>query len=316
MDKPSTIYTYITQEEVNYKRPIDLMGWHWNMHDHIKLAFFYKHGRLLTGNAKTKPVKNIVRPILNLQYWTEDIDVKDIVFFVDDQDKKHLSYLIKKYHDEVFVRENDLDTLLDEINESRVDYGGGLLKDVGDKVPERVPLSKIAFCDQTDMLSGPICIKHFFSPDQLLEMGKQGWGDSKNGANVTIEELIILATSEKDSYEDTEKNTTPGKYIEVYEVHGNMPTSFLKDNPDFEDEEYSTQMQIVAYYTKEGAMQEGVTLFRGKEDESPFKLILRDPVDGRALGFGGVEELEEPQVWVNYNQIRFKEMLDSASKTC
>ena len=315
MDRPTTIYDYIEQEEANYKLPIDLMGWSWNMHAHIKLAFFYKHGRLTTGNSVDKPVKNIVRPILNLQYWTEDIDVKDIFLYVDDPEKEHLSFLIKKYHDEVFVRENDLDTLFDREKESTIDYGGGLLKDVGAAVPDLVPLSSIAFCDQTDMLSGPIGIKWFYSPDQLMEMESKGWGNHSNGANITLEELIVLAESEKDNFEDTDKNVTPGKYIEIYEVHGNMPATYLKDDPQDGDKKYISQMQIVAFYTKEGGETQGVTLFRGEEKKSPFKLMLRDPVDGRALGFGGVEELEEPQVWVNYNQIRFKEMLDSASKT-
>jgi len=312
--EPQDIYAYIVSEEENYKLPIDLMGWDWSMFEHVKTAFYYKHGRLKTGNEDDKPVKNIVRPILNLQYRTEDIDVKDIFLYVDNPEKYHLSFLIKKYHDEVFVREHDLDTLWDDLNESRIDYGGGLLKNVKAPVPELVPLSRVVFCDQTDMLSGPIGIKHFFSPDQLLEMKKAGWGDEKNGATISLEELILLANNQKDTYDNAEQNKTPGKYVEIYEVHGTMPASFLKDEPD-DDEKYISQMQIVAFYTKEGGLKQGVTLFKGKETENPFRLAIRDKVDGRALGFGGVEELEESQVWTNYNQIRFKQLLDSAAKT-
>jgi len=314
MNQPNTIYQFITQEENNFKLPIDLMGWSWSMFEHIKTAFYYKHGRLKTGNQDDKPVKNIVKPILNLQYRTEDIDVKDIFLYVDDPDKYHLSFLVKKYHDEVFVREHNLDELWDDTNQSRIDYGGGLLKKIKSPVPELIPMSQIAFCDQTDMLSGPIGIKHFYSPDQLLEMKKAGWGKESNGATISIEDLIVLSTTEKDSMDDNKKNITPGKYIEIYEVHGTLPANFLKDEPD-DDEKYISQMQIVAFYTKEGGMQEGVTLFRGEENESVFKLIIRDKVEGRALGFGGIEELEESQVWVNYNQIRFKQLLDSAAKT-
>ena len=313
IDKPQDIYAYITQEETNYKLPIDLMGWDWSMYKHIQTAFYYKHGKFTqnTNAADDRPYKNIVRPILNLQYRTEDIDVKDIFLYIDDPDKYHLSFLIKKYHDDVFVKEYNLDELWDDLNESRIDYGGGILRKV-DPVPELVPLSQIAFCDQTDMLSGPIGIKHYYSPDQLLEMSKVGWGDEKNGATISLEDLIILADSNKDNRDDTRKNKTPGKYIEIYEVHGNLPASFLNDN---ESGKYVSQMQIVAFYTKEGGESEGVTLFKGKEKELPFKLALRDKVDGRALGFGGVEELEESQVWTNYNQIRFKQLLDSAAKT-
>lgn len=313
LNQASTIYEYITSEIANFKLPIDLMGWQWSMADHIKQAFYYKHSRLLTGNADDKPVKNIIRPILNLQYRTEDLDVKDIILYVDDPEKYHLSFLVKKYHDDVFLRNNNLDSFLDEANESRIDYGGSLIKDVSKPRPEVVTLDSIAFCDQTDILSGPICIKHYFSPDQLKEMEKSHWGDAKFGATISIDDLIILAQDEKKDDKQGTQNKTPGKYIEIYELHGNLPERFLKDN---DSNKFITQTQIIAYYKQRGVNgKQGVTLFRGKRADNPFKLILRDPIHGRALGFGGVEELVESQVWTNYNQIRFREMLDAAAKT-
>ena len=68
--------------------------------------------KLKTGKNDYKPVKNITRPILNLQHRTEDIELKDVQIYVNDADKYHLSFLVKKYHDDVFVQENDLDTFL------------------------------------------------------------------------------------------------------------------------------------------------------------------------------------------------------------
>lgn len=311
--KPQDIYAYITMEEENFKLPIDIMGWQWNMPEHIKTSFYYKHGRLLSGNDPNKPVKNITRPILNLQYRTEDLEVKDIILYVDDESKYHLSFLVKKYHDEVFVKEHDLDTFLDEVNESRIDYGGGLIKNINQARPEAIPLESLAFCDQTDILSGPICIKHYYSPDQLKDMEKYHWGDNGYGATISVDDLIILSRSEKKDDKTGQTNTTPGKYIEIYELHGNMPEKYLTD--DLESEKYSNQMHIVAFYQSEEGDKRGVTLYRGKEEKSPFKLILRDKIHGRALGFGGAEELSENQVWVNYDVIRMKEMLDAAAKT-
>jgi hypothetical protein len=124
----------------------------------------------------------------------------------------------------------------------------------------------------------------------------------------------MLGESHKESRDKTQMNKTPGKFIEVYEVHGNLPERYLEDT---DSGKYVNQMQIVAFYATEGGMQAGVTLFKGKSEplSENFRLITRDEVDGRALGFGGVEELEESQVWTNYNQIRFKELLDAAAKT-
>lgn len=308
------IFGFIKEQETNYKRPIPINDvWKWNMPEHIKTTELYTNSQLLTGKDEFKPVKNITRPILNLQHRTEDIELKDVQLYVDDPDKYHLSFLVKKYHDDVFVRENDLDTFFDELNVSRIDFGAGLSKTTS-KGREVVPLQSIAFCDQTDMLSGPIGIKHFYSPDQLLDMASVGWGSTANGATISLGELITLSREEKHEDNTAQTAQTPGRYIEVYEVHGNLPKRFF--NPDDQSGKYETRLVICAFYQKKGSTEKnGVILYTAPETKSPFKLIKRDPVYGRALGFGGAEELFEPQVWVNYDKKRQLDMLDAASKT-
>ena len=69
------------------------------------------------------------------------------------------------------------------------------------------------------------------------------------------------------------------------------------------------------YQKKNSDEKQGVILYVAPEKKSPFKLIKRDPVYGGALGFGGAEELFEPQVWVNYDMIRMQNMLDAAAIT-
>lgn len=316
-----TIFEYIKQQEIAYDLEIPINdAWNWNMHEQIKLATLYKNSQFRTGNTQVerdmKPFRNIVRPMLNLRYRAEDIDVKDIILYVDDPDSYHLSFLIKKYHDDVFVLENDIDSYIDELKESKIDFGGALTKKTRDIKPEVVPLESIAFCDQTDILSGPIGIKHFFSPDQLKEMGKVGWGDKVNGATASIDDLIILARKEKTQEKQSNQIApTPGKYIEIYEIHGNLPQNYLEDDVDPYEEKYVSQIQIVGFYRNDKDIKEGVVLFRKEEKENPFKFVQSDKVYGRALGFGGVEELLDPQVWTNYSEMVKKDMLDSASKT-
>ena len=313
MNKINDIHAYITLEENAYSIPITLVdGYEWGMKEHIMLSTLYKNSKYSTGNSDDKPYKNIIRPILNLQYRAEGFDVKDIDLYVDSPKDYYKSFLVKKYHDR-WARDNGIDTFIDDMVESYVDYGGALVKNINDVKPEVIPLRSIVFCDQTDILSSPIGIKHFFSPDQLKEMAKFGWGDEDNGADTTIDELILLAQDTKNFDKLKGKTiTTPGKYIEVYEIHGTLPKKFL--DPEANDEDYETQLQITTFYTNESGIKTGLTLFKGVEKKSPFKLILRDKIYGRALGFGGAEELFESQVWTNYDQIRMKAMLDSASK--
>ena len=315
-DTPKDIYDYIVQEEIEFSKGIDILGWEWSMADHIKTSFFYKHGRLLNGNDDETPVKNITKPILNMQYWAEDIDVKDLVLYIENEDKHHLSFLVKKYHDEVFLKENNLDSLFDEINQSRIDYGGGLVMDVGKARPQRMDLETICFCNQSNMLSSPIGFKLYLSPNDLQDMEDRGWGDKENGATHTIDEAIILSRSQVGSEGGNHVRTPSektGKYIQAYLVVGSMPKAYLEG----ESVKYVYQMQVVCFYKGEGEdgkdEKKGITLF-AKQCKNPFKLIKRDEVFGRALGYGGAEELFEPQAWTTYSEIQKKEMMAAAGK--
>ncbi len=304
------IYSYVLAQEASMDNDIDLNGWQWNFKKHVQTTFKYKHGRLINGNDDYTPVMNVIRRMLFLQYTAEDIDVKDVMIYVDNPDDYHLSFLVKKYHDDVFIPENDLDTFFDEIKESKVDYGGGLAKKIDKARPDVVPLESIAFCDQTDMLAGPIGFKLFFSPDQLKDTAEMGWGEESNGATITLDELIELSTSDKQINKDSLKNQTSGRNIEVYEIHGALPESYLFEGGD--PDKFVYQFQIIAYYkTKEGK-KIGVTLFRKKQKRGNLKLLLRDKIYSRCLGFGGAEELFESQVWTNYGLIKKKEMFDAA----
>jgi len=314
---PQNVYDFITSEKTNYETlGVQIAdNYEWQMKKHIDTSVLYKHSQY-AEHIKTadEPFRNIVLPMVRLQYRSEGFDVKDIELFVDEAKNYYKSFLIKKWH-ERWARENGIDTFIDEMVESYVDFGGALVKDVNDVRPEVVPLQRIAFCDQTDILAGPICEKHFYSADQLKEMEAKGWGDESNGASGTIDEVITLAKTAK--REKSKDNKTPAKYIEVYELHGTFPVEWLEDGYDGEipdDTEYVRQIHIVTFYKDANDNQKGICLFKKKERKSPYKLVVRDPVYGRALGIGGVEELFEPQVWVNYDTIRVKGMLDQASK--
>ena len=313
-NKTDDIFGFIRSQESNYKRPIPVGNKEWSMKDHVERSTLYRDSDIVGTKTKFTFIKNITRPILNLSYRTEDIDVKDVQIYVDDKDKYHLSFLVKKYHDDIFVQENDLDTFFDRLNQSRVDYGGGLSKKLK-KGREVVPLQSIVFCDQTDILSGPIGIKHYFSPDQLMDMGERGWGKTENGATITLKELVKLSREEKKNDNTTGIATPPGRYIEIHEVHGNLPKRYADKTDD--SEEYETRLYIVAFYSKENNNgQTGVILYTAPETSSPFKLALRGVgTHGRGLDFGGAEELFDDQLGTNYAEIRKLQMIDSASMT-
>lgn len=309
------IFAYVTAQETAYELPVTVMdGYEWSMREHIRDTVMMRDSQLSDkrkGKADERPVKNIIRPILNLEHRTEGFDVKDIELYVDDPKEYYKSFFVRKYHGKWAV-ENGIDTFIDRLVESYVDFGGILAKKLeGQAAPEVVRLETIAFCDQTDILGGPIGIRHEFSPDRLKEMAEYGWGDEANGATITIDELLELSDFSKKNDKNNITAKTPGAYVEVYEVHGMLPEKYLIEDGD--QYKFIRQMQIVAYFQDEKGDKQGVCLYRGKETESPFKFLARDEIYGRALGFGGAEELFEAQVWTNYGQIRKKELLDQAA---
>ena len=315
---PETIHKYIQQEETSYQSRAIQLGdnWEWNMRDHITLSFHFKHGKYLniSNDLKTKPpFNNIILPILEFRYAAEDRDVKDIIFETEDPEKQHLSFLIKKYWDDVFTIENNLDEFLDDCVEEKVDMGGVLVQKGTGAVPEWLPLQTIAFCDQTDILGGPIGFKFNFSPEALKRKAKLGWGDENNGADITIKDLIFLATKEKDSdsvNDVGQKNQTTGKNIEVYVVRGSLPEMYLKGG----SEDLIEQVQVVGFYQDEKNVRQGITLYKSKEKESVLKFHTPKKLFGRALGWGGVEALLDPQIWANFAEIHKNNLLKSASK--
>lgn len=313
------IYEYVVSERTAYEtRGVSIVdGWEWHMPNHIKLTTLYKNSQFQEGTFGDKPFKNIIRPILNVAYRSEGFDVKDIEPFVNDSQDYYKSFLIRKFHGK-WARKNDLDTAIDESVETYIDYGGVLVKRIKGTRPEIISWQSIAFCDQTDILSGTIAIRHAYSIDQLKDMENQGWYSN------IINQAIAVSRTEKVNPQayNGEKNKTPDKHIEVFEVHGTFPQTWLsKDgeeysryNENLDRDKYSKQLHIITYITDDKGVKNGVCLFKGPEKESIFKFVARDKVFGRALGFGGVEELFEAQLWTNFNMIHMTNMLKQASK--
>lgn len=304
------IFEYIATEENNYQtRGVPIAdGLEWSMYDHIKKTVYAKDSKYTKGvnGDGSRPYHNIIVPIGKLAYRSEGFDVKDIEMYVDNADKYYLSFLTKKYHNN-WALEEHMDEFIDTVVIQSWDFGGCLTKKGKDEV-EVVPMQSIAFCDQTDIKSGPICIKHAYSIEDLEE--KRGiWSDE------AIDEAITMSEDEKDNDSSAQKAKTPGKYVMVYELHGMFPESLYDETID--SGKYTRQTHIVSYFTKSDNTKDGVTFFKKNNAKDIFKMYRRGgksmAIHGRALNKGGIEELFEPQMWINYSMIQLKDMLDVAS---
>ena len=316
-EKIPEIYSYILQEESNYRTervPLATNWRDWNMREHIDRSFTLLNSRFYQGTQDyRRPFNNIILPIRNVNLRSEGFDVKDASIYVDNPDHYYKSAIARKFHN-WWAKDNKIDTAIDESVESYFDYGLTLLKNVNEARPEVIQLQQIAFCDQTDVLSGPICIKHNYSVSELMEM-KGKWKSSE------VDRAIMAAKFSKNiDPADDDTLTTPGKFVAVYELEGMFPESWLgaeKLGEEWVDTgKYSLQTHIVTYYLspQDNTTKVGITLFKGKRTKTIFKALKRDAIHGRACGRGGIEELFHPQIWTNYSELQVSQMLEAVSK--
>jgi hypothetical protein len=304
------VFSYVTTQETNWKtaRVPLTSSKDWSMFEHIERCTNVSNGWFHTGkNDGLRPYDDLVTPIINVAFRSEGFDAKDIVPFVDQHSQSHLSFIIKKYHPQ-WARKVELDTIIDDIVETSVIYDLALVKNLKGKLPEVIDLKTIAFCDQVDVLSAPLCLRHEYSVSELLDF-KGKWDDEQ------IDFAISQAVAErKVAIAGGQTVKTPSKNIVVYELRGKLPEKWLKDTGD--SKKYSDQMWAICFYTATDGTKNGIVLYKGKDKPltANFKALKIDRVrsKGRACGRSIVESLFEEQVWNNYSAIKIKGLLDSA----
>lgn len=310
MEDALTPFTYITQQETNWKTarvPITSSK-DWSMFEHIERCTAVSNGWFYSGkNDGLRPYDDLVTPIINVAFRSEGFDAKDIVPFVNKSSKDHLSFIIKKYAPQ-WNRKVELDTIIDDVVETSVIYDLVLVKNLKGQLPEVIDLKTIAFCDQVDVLSAPICLRHEMNIADMLEM-KGKWIDG------AIDNAILQSKAERTvAIAGGQTVKTPSKNIVVYELRGMLPESWVKEGGD--NNKYVNQMHMVCFYKASNGDSEGITLYKGKDKplRSNFKTLKIDRVrsKGRACGKSIVESLFEEQVWNNYSAIKIKALLDSA----
>lgn len=315
--KFTDVYEYILQKENQFRTervPLSSNWVDWNFYEHVDRSFTLKNSRFYQGTQDyRRPFNNIILPIANVNYRTEGFDVKNVQIYVDNRENYHKSFFVRKFHNWWAV-ENKINTAIDQTVESYFDYGLALVKNVDEVRPEVIQLQEIAFCDQTDILSGPICIKHNYDIAELLDF-KGKWYPEE------VDKAILMAKFSKTIASSNDANiNTPGKYLEVYELHGMFPEKWLgkeKLGEKWEDTgKYSRQVHIITYYTspEDGKTKNGICLFKGKVKDPIFKALKRDPIHGRACGRGGIEELFHAQIWANFSDLHVSQMLETVSK--
>lgn len=280
----------------------------WSLHENIEKIDAYSNSKHISGDTdslgRDKPFFNITTAAVNIWYKATDIDRKDIKLKPEKAGDTLAVFLLNVHLQEYMKREN-VGMFLNQWGRALAKYGSAVVKFVekgGRLHMNVVPFNRLII-DSVDFYSNPVIEKLYYTPAQLR--------GNKLFDQEAVENLIKTLTTRKTA--DRQMQDVLSDYIELYEVHGELPLSYLTGN-EKDENEYVQQMHMISFVGDGKGNYDDFTLFKGREKKNPYMITHLIEEDGRVMGIGAVEHLFEAQWMVNHNIKAIKDQLDLASK--
>ena len=269
----------------------------------------YLNSKFISGdkddNGNDKPFFNIVTAAANIWMRATDIDRKNIKIKATKSTDTFADFLATIHLQDWMKREN-FGEFLNEWGRVLSRYGSALTKFVesdGKLHSIVVPWSRV-IVDSIDIDNDVIIEVIELTPAQLLR--RKGYDKEKVKA-------LIETNATRKTIGGQVINNKEG-FIRLYEVHGEMPLSYLTGN-DEDDDEYVQQMHVISFVEgSEVGSFDDFTLIKGREEKNPYMLTHLIKEDGRVLSIGAVENLFMAQWMMNHTAKQIKDQLDLASK--
>ena len=297
--------------EDNYITGITTIGKYvqFSQHENIEKIDAYLNSKHISGEedsqGRDKPFFNIVTAAVNIWYRATDIDRKNIR--IKATKKSHgIAAFVATIHLQEWMRRHNFGRFLNDWGRSLARYGSTIVKFVekgGELIPSVVPWNRI-ISDTVDAEKNPKIEILWMTPAQLLQHPSYD------------QEIVkqLLETLESRKTVDGQNKDNQSEYIKLYEVHGELPLSYLTGN-DNDDDNFTQQMHVVTYVAKkEQGKFDDFCLYSGKEAKDPYKLTHLIAEDGRSQSIGAVEHLFQAQWMTNHSLKAIKDQLDLASK--
>jgi len=312
----TSITEIVREVEDNFINGVVHMGEYveWDMHDTIERIDAYLNSKHTSGATdslrREKPFFNIVTAAVNIWYRATDLDRKNIRILPSGHDDTLLAFIATVMLQN-WMKEARFGVFLNDWGRALARYGSSVVKFVerdGKLIASVVPWNRIV-CDPVDFDGAPRIEKLYKTPAQLR---------ANPLYDQTVVESLISSKSTRKNLDGHQKDQN-SNFIELYEVHGELPSALLATDPDKATEEqwktYRQQMHVVSYSrSSERGKYDDFTLFRGKEAKDPYMLTHLIKEDGRTLSIGAVEYLFDAQWMKNHTMKNMKDTLDLASK--
>lgn len=288
----------------------------WSMHDTIETIYAYLNSKHTSGSAdsmgREKPFFNIVTAAVNIWYRATDLDRKDVVVVPDKSSNVAVAFVATVLLQD-WMKRAKFGVFLNKWGRTLAQYGSAVVKFVekqGELVATVVPWSRM-IVDPVDFIALPRIEKFYKTPAQLQNMATGGHPDYSGYDLEKVKELFENVKARRTL--DDQQTDNQSHFIEIYEVHGELPLSLLTGD-DKDDETYRQQMHVVSWYKGKDGKNVDITLYSGKENKDPYILTHLMEEEGRTLSIGAVEYLFNPQWMINHTMKQWKDQMDLSSK--
>lgn len=304
------VFELIRKQENDYNSGTTKISEHvdFSLKDNVNRIDAYLNSKHISGDkdslGREKPFFNIVIAAVNVWYRATDIDRANIRIKAT-KSSDHVAALLADIKSKQWMRDSNFGVFLNEWGRTLSRYGSAVTKWVtvdGKLEASVVPWNRLII-DSIDFENNPVIEKHYYTPAQLRK--------NKVYDQEQVELLISQAKTSRETM-GGEKVDTKANYIEVYEVHGELPLSLITDD-EKDNDKYVQQVHICSFYQKEDGDYVDFSLYSGRE-KNPYLLTHLIKEDDRVMAIGAVEHLFEAQWMVNHNEKAIKDQLELASK--
>jgi len=294
-----------TTGETNLSKYVSL-----SMFETISRVEAYANSKHITpprdSQGRPKPFFNIVTAAENVWFRATDIDRSNIKIKPTKVRDVVASYLATvKVQD--WMRRAKFAKFLNKWGRGLARYGSYVVKFVredGMIKPITVPWGRL-IVDDVDFESNPVIEVLELTPAQLRKKEKY---------DPEMVEALIAAQEVRETL-DGQQRDTKAEFIKVYEVHGELPMSWLTGQA-YDEDRYRQQMQVISFVAdkeREGEFKDFV-LYAGRERKDPYMLTHLLEEEDRTLSIGSVQNLFDSQWMVNHSEKTSKDFIDLASK--
>lgn len=302
----------VTKAKQNYLYGTTKLGDYVNfsMHDTVEKITAYINSKHTTGDkdslGREKPYFNITSAASNIWYRATDLDRKDVVIKPDSVGNTFGAFMATVLLQE-WMKKERFGVFLNLWGRALAQYGSAVVKFVekdGKLKPSVIPWNRL-IVDPVDFEALPTIEKIYMTPAQIRKV--------EHYDQEIVDKLCDNLSTRKTQQGSEIDNQ--GEFIELYEVHGELPDALLKEKPSDKDwTNYSQQIHVISFIQDSSTDYKDFCLYKGKEKKHPYMITHLIEEDGRTLSIGAVESLFDAQWMQNHTMKNMKDTLDLASK--